>query len=98
VANYGVYNMTKFGVNGFTEALRQEVTKKHVRVGVLEPGAVDTELVSHNNEQVKNELAASDAIAEPLQPEDIADNIAFMVTRPCRSSIAELWAMPTSQS
>jgi NADP-dependent 3-hydroxy acid dehydrogenase YdfG len=97
-ANYGVYNMTKFGVNGFTEALRQEVTKKHVRVGVLEPGAVDTELVSHNNEQVKNELAASDAIAEPLRPEDIADNIAFMVTRPRRSSIAELWAMPTSQS
>jgi NADP-dependent 3-hydroxy acid dehydrogenase YdfG len=97
-ANYGVYNMTKFGVNGFTEALRQEVTKKHVRVGVLEPGAVDTELVSHNNETVKNELAASDAIAEPLQPEDIADNVAFMVTRPRRSSIAELWAMPTSQA
>ncbi|MET1065026.1 MAG: SDR family NAD(P)-dependent oxidoreductase [Arthrobacter sp.] len=37
-ANYGAYNMTKFGVNGFTEALRQEVTKKHVRVAVLEPG------------------------------------------------------------
>jgi NADP-dependent 3-hydroxy acid dehydrogenase YdfG len=97
-ANYGVYNMTKFGVNGFTEALRQEVTKKHVRVGVLEPGAVDTELVSHNNDTVKDELAASDAIAEPLQPGDIADNIAFMVTRPRRSSIAELWAMPTSQA
>jgi NADP-dependent 3-hydroxy acid dehydrogenase YdfG len=97
-ATYGVYNMTKFGVNGFTEALRQEVTKKHVRVGVLEPGAVDTELVSHNNETVRNDLAASDAIAEPLQPDDIADNIAFMVTRPCRSSIAELWAMPTSQA
>ncbi|MDR7082679.1 NADP-dependent 3-hydroxy acid dehydrogenase YdfG [Arthrobacter ginsengisoli] len=76
-ANFGVYNMTKFGVNGFTEALRQEVTKKHVRVGVLEPGAVDT---------------------EPLQPRDIADSIAFMVTRPRRSSIAELWAMPTSQA
>ena len=42
--NFGVYNMTKFGVNGFTEALRQEVTQKHVRVGVLEPGAVATEL------------------------------------------------------
>jgi NADP-dependent 3-hydroxy acid dehydrogenase YdfG len=45
---YGVYNMTKFGVNGFTEALRQEVTKRHVRVGVLEPGGVTTELGSHN--------------------------------------------------
>lgn len=42
--NFGVCNMTKFGVNGFTEPLRQEITKKHVRVGVLEPGAVDTGL------------------------------------------------------
>lgn len=99
-ANFGVYNMTKFGVNGFTEALRQEVTKKQVRVGVLEPGAVATELVSHNNDQVRADLAASDAenIPVPLQPEDIADAIAFMVTRPQRASVAELWAMPTSQA
>jgi len=97
---YGVYNMTKFGVNGFTEALRQEVTKRNVRVGVLEPGAVATELVSHNSEQVRADLAASDAenIPVPLQPEDIADSVAFMVTRPRHSSIAELWAMPTSQA
>ncbi|MGN7201374.1 SDR family NAD(P)-dependent oxidoreductase [Arthrobacter sp. SAFR-044] len=78
-ANFGVYNMTKFGVNGFTEALRQEVTKKHVRVGVLEPGAVDTEPISHNNDTIRDELAASDAIPEPLQPGDIAESIAFMV-------------------
>jgi NADP-dependent 3-hydroxy acid dehydrogenase YdfG len=96
--NFAAYNMTKFGVNGFTEALRQEVTKRHVRVGVLEPGAVETELVSHNSDAVKAELAADDSIAEPLQPEDIAENIAFMVTRPRRSSVAELWAMPTSQA
>ena len=50
---YGVYNMTKFGVNGFTEALRQEVTKRHVRVGVLEPGGVTTELGSHNSGAVR---------------------------------------------
>jgi NADP-dependent 3-hydroxy acid dehydrogenase YdfG len=99
-ANFGVYNMTKFGVNGFTEALRQEITKKYVRVGVLEPGAVATELVSHNNEQIQADLAASDAeaIPEPLEPQDIAESIAYMVTRPRRSSIAELWAMPTSQA
>ena len=97
-ADFAVYNMTKFGVNGFTEALRQEVTQKHVRVGVLEPGAVDTELVSHNSQSVRDELAASDAIPEPLQPEDIAESIAYMVTRRRRSSIAELWAMPTSQA
>ena len=99
-ANFGVYNMTKFGVNGFTEALRQEVTKRNVRVGVLEPGAVATELVSHNSEKIREDLAASDAenIPVPLQPEDIADSVAFMVTRPRHSSIAELWAMPTSQA
>jgi NADP-dependent 3-hydroxy acid dehydrogenase YdfG len=97
---FGVYSMTKFGVQGFTESLRQEVTQKHVRVGVLEPGAVSTELVSQNSQAVQDELAASDAdrIPEPLHPEDIAENIAFMVTRPRRSSIAELWAMPTSQA
>jgi NADP-dependent 3-hydroxy acid dehydrogenase YdfG len=99
-ANFGVYNMTKFGVNGFTEALRQEVTKQYIRVGVLEPGAVATELVSHNNEQIQADLAASDAeaIPERLEPEDIAESIAYMVTRPRRSSVAELWAMPTSQA
>ena len=96
--NFGVYNMTKFGVNGFTEALRQEVTKKHLRVGVLEPGAVATELVSHNNEHIQAELAADpDRIPEPLEPEDIA-GLTYMVTRPRRSSVAELWAMPTSQA
>lgn len=99
-ANFAAYNMTKFGVNGFTEALRQEVTKKHVRVGALEPGAVETELISHNNDTVQKDLAVSDAenIPEKLQPEDIAESIAYMVTRPRRSSIAELWAMPTSQA
>ncbi|WP_028642746.1 SDR family NAD(P)-dependent oxidoreductase [Nocardioides sp. URHA0020] len=97
-ANFGVYNMTKFGVNGFTEALRQEVTKQQVRVGVLEPGAVMTELVSHNNQQVRDGLDATDDIPVRLQPEDIADSIAYMVTRPAHSSISELWAMPTSQA
>ncbi len=99
-ASFAAYNMTKFGVNGFSEALRQEVTKKHVRVGVLEPGAVETELISHNNDTIKDHLAASDAenIPEKLQPEDIAESIAYMVTRHRRSSIAELWAMPTSQA
>jgi NADP-dependent 3-hydroxy acid dehydrogenase YdfG len=99
-ANFGVYSMTKFGVNGFTEALRQEITKQNVRVGVLEPGAVATELISHNNEKIRADLAASHAenIPVPLEPEDIADSAAFMVTRPRHSSIAELGAMPTSQA
>jgi NADP-dependent 3-hydroxy acid dehydrogenase YdfG len=95
---YGVYNMTKFGVNGFTEALRQEVTQRHVRVGVLEPGGVATELGSHNNPEVRNEMI--DPFydqTEVLGPEDIADGVAYMVSRPRHTSIGELWIMPTDQ-
>ena len=96
---YGVYNMTKFGVNGFTESLRQEVTQRHVRVGVLEPGGVATELGSHNTPEIREEMI--DPFYEQtdvLAPEDIADGVAYMVTRPRHASIGELWIMPTDQA
>jgi NADP-dependent 3-hydroxy acid dehydrogenase YdfG len=90
--------MTKFGVNGFTEALRQEVTRKHVRVGVLEPGGVATELGSHNTGAMREGIDAFYESTEVLQPEDVADSIAYMVTRPRHASIGELWLMPTDQA
>ena len=96
-ANYGVYNMTKFGVNGFTEALRQEVTRKHVRVGVLEPGGVATELGSHNSGAMLEGIQAFFDRTEVMQAQDIADGVAFMVTRPRHTSVGELWMMPTDQ-
>jgi NADP-dependent 3-hydroxy acid dehydrogenase YdfG len=95
---YGVYNLTKFGVNGFTESLRQEVTRRHVRVGVLEPGGVATELGSHNRPEVRNEMI--DPFyeqTEVLAPEDIADGVTYMVTRPRHTAVGELWIMPTDQ-
>jgi len=95
---YGVYSFTKFGLNGFTESLRQEVTRRHVRVGVVEPGGVATELSSHNNPEVRKEMI--DPFyeqTEVLAPEDIADGIAYMVTRPRHTAISELWIMPTDQ-
>ena len=96
---YGVYNLTKFGVNGFTESLRQEVTRHHVRVGVLEPGGVATELGSHNSDAVRNEMIDPFyATTEVLAPEDIAYGVAYMVTRPRHASIGELWIMPTDQA
>ena len=97
-SGYGVYNLTKFGVNGFTESLRQEITQRHVRVGVLEPGGVATELGSHNSAAVRNEMIDPFyARTEVLRPEDIADGVAYMVTRSRHASIAELWIMPTDQ-
>jgi len=94
---YGVYNMTKFGVNGFTEALRQEVTRRHVRVGVLEPGGVTTELGSHNSGAAREEIDDFYATTETLTPDDIADGVTYMVSRPRHASIGELWIMPTDQ-
>jgi NADP-dependent 3-hydroxy acid dehydrogenase YdfG len=91
------YNMTKFGVNGFTEALRQELAAKHVRVGVLEPGKVDTELDSHNSDEILAEIQKNFGGFKMLDPEDIADGITYMVTRPRHTAIAELWIMPTEQ-
>jgi NADP-dependent 3-hydroxy acid dehydrogenase YdfG len=93
---YGVYNMTKFGVNGFTE-VRQEVTKRHVRVGVLEPGGVATELGSHNSGAVRDEIESFYQTTKVLAAEDIADGVSYMVTRPRHTSIGELWITPTDQ-
>jgi NADP-dependent 3-hydroxy acid dehydrogenase YdfG len=95
---YGVYNFTKFGVNGFTESLRQEVTQRHVRVGVIEPGGVATELGSHNKPEIRAQII--DPFyeqTEVLAPADVADGIVYMVTRPRHTAIGELWIMPTDQ-
>ena len=95
---YGVYSFTKFGVRGFTESLRQEVTQRHLRVGALEPGGVATELGSHNTPEIRNQMI--DPFyeqTEVLAPEDIADGVAYMVTRPRHTAISELWIMPTEQ-
>jgi NADP-dependent 3-hydroxy acid dehydrogenase YdfG len=96
--NFAVYNMTKFGVNGFTEAMRQELGSSHIRVGVLEPGAVKTELNNQHKGAIRAEIAAFFASIEALEAEDIADGVAYMVTRPRRAAIGEMWIMPTEQS
>lgn len=94
----GVYALTKAGVNGFSESLRQEVTKKHVRVGVIEPGSVSTELVSHNSEEIRSKvLAPFFDETETLVPEDVADAVVWMVTRPRHASVNKLWVGPTEQ-
>src|SRR2546426_157816 len=96
---YGVYNLTKFGVNGLTESLRQEVTQRHVRVGVLEPGGVATELGSHNKPEIrKGMIDPFYERTEVLAAGDIADGVAYMVTHPRHTAVGELWIMPTDQA
>lgn len=97
--NYTGYNLTKFGVNGFSEALRQELAPDHIRVAVLEPGAVRTELNDHHTDaSIEKSIAEFFATIEPLEAQDIADGISYAVTRPRRMAIREIFIFPTNQS
>jgi NADP-dependent 3-hydroxy acid dehydrogenase YdfG len=92
-----VYNATKFGVGAFSEALRQEVTERHVRVSLVEPGAVITELASHNRPEVQEEMKGRFGDIERLEADDIADAISYIVTRPRHMAINEILVRPTEQ-
>jgi NADP-dependent 3-hydroxy acid dehydrogenase YdfG len=93
----GVYNLTKHGVGAFSEALRQEVTTRHVRVSLVEPGAVDTELADHLRDEVRSQLAQRFAGIERLRADDIADTVVYIVTRPRHVAVNEMLVRPTEQ-
>lgn len=93
----GVYNLTKHGVGAFSESLRQEVTRKHVRISLVEPGAVETELAGHNRPEVLETIRGNFDDVERMQPEDIADAITYIVTRPRHVAINEVLIRPTEQ-
>ena len=80
----------------FSEALRQEVTARHVRSSLVEPGATESELVTHVREEVRDEPQPGSTI-EILQAEDIADAIVYIVTRPRHMAINEMLIRPTEQ-
>ena len=89
-----VYGATKFGVTAFSESLRQEITQRHVRVAVIEPGIVATELLTHVREQVHQQVVQRASGFELLTAEDIADSIQYIVTRPRRVAINVLLVRP----
>ena len=93
----GVYNATKFGVVAFSESLRQEVTRRHVRVSIVEPGAVATELATHLRPEILEGMLTTFGPMEMLQSEDIAEAITFTVTRPRRMAVNEVLVRPTEQ-
>ncbi len=96
-AGSAVYNATKHGVGAFSDALRQEVTKRHLRISLVEPGAVATELAGHNRPEVQETLKARFSTMERLQAPDIADAITYIVTRPRHVAINEILVRPTEQ-
>ncbi|HEY0543394.1 MAG TPA: SDR family NAD(P)-dependent oxidoreductase [Actinoallomurus sp.] len=92
-----VYNATKHGVGAFSEGLRQEVTGRHVRVSLVEPGGTDTELSGHNRPEVLEGIKKRFADVERLRAEDIADAITYIVTRPRHVAVNEILVRPTEQ-
>jgi clavulanate-9-aldehyde reducatase len=94
-----VYNMTKFGVTGFSEALRQEALHSGIRVTVVEPGYVETELQAHNENPVVVQAMEKmrDRIGEVLQSEDIANAILYAIDQPPHVNVAEVLVVPTGQ-
>ncbi|MEU0506031.1 SDR family NAD(P)-dependent oxidoreductase [Nocardia sp. NPDC005998] len=93
-----VYNLTKFGVNAFSEALRQELQPRRVRVGVIEPGNVATDLVSHTRAELLESVQSQINSIERLVPEDIADAVTYMVGRPRRVAVNEMLVRAADQS
>ncbi len=93
----GVYSGTKFAVNAISEALRQELLEDGIRITIVEPGAVATELTDHiTDEEVREGLKQRNI--EPLQSEDIANAIAYAVSQPQRVSVNEILIRPTQQT
>jgi NADP-dependent 3-hydroxy acid dehydrogenase YdfG len=99
-AGSAVYNFTKWGVVGFSDALRQEASHVNVRVTCVEPGFVDTELQGHNTNPVvvKAMEKARASLDKVLESEDIAQAILFAVSQPEHVAINELMVRPTSQT
>ncbi|WP_420369395.1 SDR family NAD(P)-dependent oxidoreductase [Curtobacterium sp. L1-20] len=97
-AGSGAYSATKAGVNAFSEALRQEVTGAGVRVVVIEPGYVTTELVDHITDPAMRAMAAEmQETMTTLQPGDVAAAVLFAVAQPQHVSVSELLIRPTDQ-
>ncbi len=90
--NNGVYSATKHAVCSFSESLRQEVTERGVRVGLIEPGMTTTEMT------VGGESAFGMPQKSWLRAEDIARSIAFMITQPPHVAVNEILVRPTAQA
>jgi NADP-dependent 3-hydroxy acid dehydrogenase YdfG len=94
----GVYNASKWAVNAFSESLRQEVTGRGVRVSLVEPGAVATELTDHITQpDAKAASVQMYTSMRALQAEDIARAVVYVVTQPPHVAINEVLIRPTDQ-
>ncbi|MEU1420164.1 MULTISPECIES: SDR family oxidoreductase [unclassified Kitasatospora] len=97
--DYAVYGATKAAVTQLSAALRTELGPRDVRVSTVEPGLTDTELAGHiDNPALREQLGGMFAAIPAMTSEDIADLIAYTVTRPRHVNLRHLVALPTRQA
>jgi NADP-dependent 3-hydroxy acid dehydrogenase YdfG len=94
----GVYNASKWAVNAFSESLRQEVTQRGVRIGLVEPGAVATELTDHITQPAAKQASRENAASmRTLQADDVARAVLYLVTQPPHVAVNEVLIRPADQ-
>ena len=93
----GVYAGTKHAVGAISEGLRMELLEENIRVTIIEPGAVETELTDHITDEEAKEGLSGLLELDILQAEDVANAIAYAVTQPERVSVNEVLIRPTQQ-
>ena len=100
-ASFGtaVYNMTKWGVTGFSEGLRQEALNSNIRVTCVEPGFVATELQGHNTDPLVVQATEHmrKEVGRVLEADDIARAIVYVVAQPEHVNVNEVLVRPTGQ-
>jgi len=90
----GVYSLTKFGLGAFTEVLRQETVADDIRVSLIEPGRVATELRDHMRPEIVQAISGGFSDVTPLSPDDIAHAVVFTLGQPRNVHISELLVRP----
>ncbi len=96
-AGFAAYAATKWGINGWSEALRVEL-QPDIRVTVVEPGAITTELTDHITDPVSKRANKTATAEMGIPAQDIADVIAFAISRPQRVTLNEILVRPTAQA
>ena len=96
--NGNVYCASKHAVDALNQAMRMDLNPYGIRVGAIHPGAVETEFSEVRFEGDADRAANVYKGFEPLHPEDIADIIHFVVSRPYHVNIADLMVLPTAQA
>jgi clavulanate-9-aldehyde reducatase len=94
----GVYNLTKFGVGAFSESLRQEGVRYGVKVTLIEPGAVATELIEQNRPEVVEQIGKTLGDVQSLTAEDIAGAILYAISQPANVAVNEVLVRPRGQA